>query len=149
MKLAHTVKLSVFAYDTEDAARVSAKIAALCPFDLKEENIELKSTSALGFNERKIKIFEIILAKEKHISKFLKNLKDKFSDDPRSLLANQSESRLDSDLNFFIRLDKPRWLDEDRLWITDSGDCFHMRMTVAAFPANREAALKVIKDWLK
>jgi RNA binding exosome subunit len=149
MKLAHNVKLSVFAYDTEDAARISAKLAALCPFGLKEEKLNMKSTTALGFNERKIMIFEITLTKEKHISKFLNCLNEKFSDDQRSLLVNQSESRLDSDLNFFIRLDKPRWLDEDRLWITDSGDCFHMRIAVAAFPAKRESALKVIEDWLK
>jgi hypothetical protein len=149
MKLVHNVKLSVFSYEGEDSARIAAKLAALCPFDLAEEKISVKSTTAAGFNERKIMIFEILLEKERHTSKFLAYLKERFSEDQRSLVVNQSESRLDADLNFFIRIDKPRWIDEDRIWITDSGNCFHIRMTIAAFPASRESALKVVKDWLK
>jgi RNA binding exosome subunit len=149
MKLVHNIKLSVFSYEGEDSAKISSKLAALCPFDLKEEKLDLKSTTALGFNERKIIIFEILLVKEKHTSNFLAFLRERFSEDQRSLLVHQSESRLDPDLNFFIRLDKPRWMDEDRLWITDSGNCFHTRINIASFPSNRETALKVVRAWLK
>jgi RNA binding exosome subunit len=88
------------------------------------------------------------LQKEKHTNAFLNSLKQRLSDDQKQLLLRQSESRLDSELSFFIRLDKDRLLNENRFWITDSGNCFHIRMSIAAYPSNREAALKVISQWL-
>ena len=34
---------------------------------------------------------------------------------------------------------------KEKYSITDSGDCFHIKMHIAAFPKNRESALKVIE----
>jgi len=148
MKLTHTVRLSVFAYEGEDSVKIESVLRSLFPLSLEQEKVELKQTNATGFAERRIIIFEIFLQKEKHTNAFLNNLKQKLSDDQRQLLIRQSVSRLDDELNFFIRLDKDKLLAEDRFWITDSGNCFHIRMSVAAYPSNREAALKVICGWL-
>jgi len=148
MKLTHTVRLSVFAYEGEDSAKIESAIKSLCPFSLEQEKLELKQTNATGFAERRIVIFEILLQKEKHTNAFLSNLKEKLSDNQRQLLLRQSDSRLDDELNFFIRLDKDKLLNESRVWITDSGNCFHIRMSVAAYPSNRKSALKVISQWL-
>lgn len=148
MKIAHTLRLSVFAYEGEDSVKIESVLRSLFPLSLEQEKVELKQTNATGFAERRIIIFEIFLQKEKHTNAFLNNLKQKLSDDQRQLLLRQSVSRLDDELNFFIRLDKDKLLAEDRFWITDSGNCFHIRMSVAAYPSNREAALKVICGWL-
>jgi len=148
MKLTHTVRLSVFAYEGEDSVKIESVLRSLFPLSLEQEKVELKQTNATGFAERRIIIFEIFLQKEKHTNAFLNNLKQKLSDDQRQLLIRQSVSRLDDELNFFIRLDKDKLLNESRVWVTDSGNCFHIRMSVAAYPSNREAALKVICGWL-
>jgi RNA binding exosome subunit len=148
MKIAHTVRLSVFAYEGEDSAKIASVMRSLLPFSLEKERLELKQTNATGFNERRIVVFELLLQKEKHTNAFLNSLKQRLSDDQKQLLLRQSESRLDSELSFFIRLDKDRLLNENRFWITDSGNCFHIRMSIAAYPSNREAALKVISQWL-
>ena len=148
MKIAHNVKLSVFAYEEEDAEAIRQKLLELVPLDLEQEKLELKQTNATGFQERKIMIYEILLEKERHTTKFLAHLKERLSQDQRSLLLKQAESRLDQDIDFFIRLDKQRLLQDSEFWITDSGDCFHIRISVAAYPANREAGLKVVEEWL-
>jgi len=148
MKFAHTVELSVFSYEREDANRISAAIAGLCPFDLAQEKVVLSRSTAQGFNERKIIIFEIMLSKERHTSKFMSSLKEHLSDDQRTLIVKQADSRLDSELNFFIRLDKDKLLGENKYWVTDSGNCFHIKISVAAFPADKTAGLKVIENWL-
>jgi RNA binding exosome subunit len=148
MKIAHTLRLSVFAYEGEDSVKIESVLRSLFPLSLEQEKVELKQTNATGFAERRIIIFEIFLQKEKHTNAFLNNLKQKLSDDQRQLLLRQSVSRLDDELNFFIRLDKDKLLNESRVWVTDSGNCFHIRMSVAAYPSNREAALKVICGWL-
>jgi len=148
MKLAHNVKLSVFCYEGEDEEKVKSKLLSLFPFDLGKEKLSLDSTVAEGFNERKITILEILLSKEKHTSKFLASLKERLAKEQRSLLIMQADTRLDSEFNFFIRLDKAKLLEEDAFWITDCGNCFHIKITLASFPKTRDAALKVVQKWL-
>ena len=148
MKIAHIINLRVFAYEREDAAKIEEKLNSLLPFRLEDEKLSVSRTIAQGFHEKKIIIFEVTLEKEKHTSKFLKNFRSLLSDDQKKLLVSQAQSRLDENYGFFIRIDKTKLLDEDRIWITDSGNCVHMKMTVAAYPTNKENALKVVKDWL-
>ncbi|MBW2967481.1 hypothetical protein KY362_03265 [Candidatus Woesearchaeota archaeon] len=148
-KLAHNIRLSVFAKEHEDPAKIADALIDLCPFELEKEKVGLKKSKAQGFNEKIIIIFEIVLEKQRHIRQFIEHLKSILSEDQRNLILRQKESRLDDDMNFFIRIDKPRWLEERRAWITDSGDCFHIRMTIAAYPAKKENAFDVIKAWLK
>ncbi|MBU2560861.1 MAG: hypothetical protein KKD17_01070 [Nanoarchaeota archaeon] len=149
MKLAHNVKLSVFAHEGEDTGKISEALKGLCPFDLEKEKVALKTTIATGFKERKITIFEVFLKKERHTTRFLNHLKENLSEGHVNLIRSQAESRLDSELNFFIRLDKAKLLKENKFYLTDSGDCFHIRISLAAYPANREAGLKVVEEWLK
>jgi RNA binding exosome subunit len=148
MKLAHNIKLSVFSHEDDNIEQLGETLRKLCPFDLEQEKLQLKRSTATGFRDRQITIFEIRLTKEKHTNKFLTHLKEQISDDQRKRLLNQAESRLDEDLDFFIRLDKQK-LIKNTFLITDSGNCFHIRISVAAYPANREAGLKVVKEWLK
>ena len=148
MKLAHNIKISVFAHQEEDQEKVAKTLTSLCPFDLGQQKIEIKKTIAKGFNDQNITIFEIFLQKTAHSSKFLDSLKQKLTPDQRDLLLKQAESRLDEELNFFIRFDKTKLLQENELWITDSGNCFHIKITIAAYPANKRNGLNVIQKWL-
>ncbi len=64
----------------------------------------------------------------------------------KELILKQSESRLDESLDFFIRFDKEEWIDKNKLELTDSGKCFHLKINVAAFPRKREAGLKIVNE---
>ncbi len=149
MKTAHNIKLSVFSYesDGEDTEKIAGALTSLCPFDLEKEKLVINRTSAQGFKERKIIIMEIILKKERHTKKFLQHLKENISEEHINLIKSQITSRLDEELNFFIRLDKPKLL-ENKFYLTDSGNCFHIRMSIAAYPANRVSALETVRQWL-
>ena len=72
MKLAHQIKIKVFSYEkfNDNDKIVLDKFLQLFPFDLKDEKIELKRTEAFGFNDKKITIFEVILAKENILNNF-------------------------------------------------------------------------------
>ena len=143
--LAHNIHISVFCKPEEDIELIEKKLLFLVPFDIKEQKIELKKTNATGFNEKKITILEVYLEKESHTNLFLKNLAKNLADEQKSLIKKQAESRLDEGLNFFLRLDKIKLINEDKLWLTDKGDCYHIRIKIAAFPHKREVALKVIE----
>jgi RNA binding exosome subunit len=145
MKYLNTATLSVFSKPPEDAATLRQALIELVPFNLEEEKIGVKEETAQGFNEQPIKIFTISLTTTAHTNAFLKSLLNRLTDEQKELLLRQRESRLDSDLHFFIRFDKDKWLSDRRLFITDSGHCFHIRMQIAAFPARRPDALAVVE----
>ncbi|NQU79115.1 hypothetical protein HQ545_05080 [Candidatus Woesearchaeota archaeon] len=148
MKIAHNVKISVFAYDGEDADSIRRAMISLLPFNLEDEKLSISECAAKGFGEKRISIGVILLEKQRHISKFLDSLRNSLTQDQIKLLAQQAESRLDRDINFFIRLDKPSLIDGD-YHITDSGNCFHIRINIAAYPVNRENGLKLVNRWIQ
>jgi len=148
MKYAHNIELSVFAHEGKDLEKIKACLKSLVPLDFEEEKLTIKDQNATGFKEKKIKIFSIKLEKEKHTKAFLESLLNRLTKEQKEMLLIQKESRLDEDLSFFIRFDKPSLL-EDQIEITDSGNCFHIKIHIAAFPAKRENALAVIDKLFK
>jgi RNA binding exosome subunit len=144
MKLAHTVTLSVFVKKEDDEEKCKKALLSLIPFiNLEKDKIKLSRIVTEGF-ENKIIILELTLQKEKHTFEFIEQLKKKISSADLNLLATQ-ENRVDDECMFYARFDKKALLQENKLVLTDSGDCFHMKMSVAAFPKKREAALLVVK----
>lgn len=151
MKVAHQINIKVFSYEkfNDDNKLILDKFLKLFPYDLKDEKIELKKTEAFGFHDKKIIIFNIILSKDKHIKKFLENLMEKIEEEQKKLIQSQMESRLDDNLDFFLRFDKDEYLKNDKLILTDSGNCFHIRMSIAAFPKKRDIGLDIVKSIFK
>ena len=146
MKYAHLVKLTVFSHDNEDKGSILDSLLGFFPFSLEDNKVPVKKTAAKGFNENKIEILEVALAKTNLINQFLKALLEKMDMDQKSAILQQAESRLDKNLDFFLRFDKDAWISEKKLLLTDSGKCFHLRISIAAFPKKRELALNVVKD---
>ena len=145
MKYAHLIKTTVFSYEPENNQHVLDAFLRLFPFNLEENKIALKRTTAGGFNEKKIEILEAALMKTSLINQFLENLAGHLDKSQKNQLISQSESRLDKNLDFFIRFDKDSWISEKKLILTDSGKGFHIKISVAAFPKKREAVLNTIK----
>lgn len=146
MKYAHLIKLTAFSYEYENSQSIGEAFLDFFPFNPEENKIVLKKTTADGFNERRILIFEAILAKSNLISHFLQNLLANLDESQKKQILIQAESRLDKNLDFFLRFDKDSWIQEKRLVLTDSGKCFHLKISIAAFPKKRYVALNVVKD---
>ena len=144
MKWVHRITLTVFAKPEEDVAGIREGLCALVPFNLGEAKIVLQEQNVEGFDDRVIKIFTIILAKESHTNDFLQFLLDNLADEQKHLLVSQAESRLDDNFDFFIRIDKDSWMNERKIWFTDSGNCFHFKFSLAVFPKNKERALALV-----
>ncbi len=146
MKYAHLIKLTVFSYKHENGEAILESFLKLLPFNLEENKVVLKKSTAYGFNDKKIEVLEVVLTKNNLINLFLKNILDNLDKNQKNIILSQLESRLDKNLDFFIRFDKDSWINEKKLILTDSGKCFHIRTSIAAFPKKREVALNVVKD---
>ncbi len=150
MKYVHTVHCSVFVKPEEIQespkirSAISTALQELTGLDFAQEKLAVTTTKVEGFNNRAIEIFTVVLAKEAHTNHFLEHLCAALNQDQKELLWEQKESRLDDELNFYIRLGKKELL-RGKYDITDSGDCVHIKMHIAAFPKKREAALDVVR----
>jgi len=147
MRAFHNVIMTVFCKQGEDPALTEAKLCSFFPFE--KERVKLGQQKATGFNDKAITVYDITLEKEAHITQFLRWLLDTLNMDQKAMILRQLESRLDDELTFFIRFDKKAWNEEGRLFIIDHGDCYHLKMRVAAYPKTRNAALKVLHELFK
>jgi len=151
MKYFNKIIISVFVKldEAEDIESIKQKLLELFPFNLAEEKIILREETTKGFNERRIKILKVELLKESHTNKFFESLSSKITRDDKSAILRQKESRLDQELYFYLRFDKQKWIQKNELELTDSGDCFHIKLALAAFPRKREVALELIEKIFK
>jgi RNA binding exosome subunit len=145
---AHLIELSVFSTPEDDLEKIRQSFLSFLPFDPAEEKVPIKQLNAEGFNDRKIVIFEIGLSKQRHISAFLKSLFSRLSQDQKELVASQKEKRVDDNLYFYMRFDKAKLVEENKLWLTDCGSCFHLKISLAPFPRKKELALKIVDELL-
>ena len=150
MKQLNTATIKVFSYGNKNEEDIKKGLASFIPLDLEKEKINIEKTTAKGDEgEEDINILQIMLIKEKHTNAFLKTIKEKLEQKDKDTIKKQAESRLDEELNFFIRLDKNKIMNEQKYELTESGDCYHIRMNIAAFPKKKEKALEIIKEIFK
>lgn len=145
MKMAHTITLSVFIRPGEDEESVRQALISLVPLELEKEKVNLRRTVAKAniSGQSDIVIYEIVLEKERHTRQFIDFLKSRLSAGQKRELASQ-ENRVDDECCFYMRLDKQKLLSGE-YGLTDGGDCFHVRMSIAAYPKKREEALAVVR----
>jgi len=148
MKLAHTVEISVFCKDAENLEQVRLGLIRLIPFDIQAERVKISETEAEGLTGNKIMILSVRLTNERQVRLFVENLLRLIGKEGIITLLSQLESRLDEDLFFFIRLSKPDWLD-GRAILTDSGNCYHIKILIAAYPKNKQAGLRTLREYLE
>lgn len=142
----HNVEIRVFCKPEDSFENIKECLLGLIPFDLSKEKGKLNQKNAFGFNERRIVILSIKLDKQRHINQFLENLIEQLSKEQKELIKKQAESRLDEEMCFYLRLDKKKLIEEKRLWLTDKGDCYHIKLSIASFPRTRENALECVKS---
>jgi RNA-binding protein len=148
MKQIHNITISVFIKEEDNKEQLEQSFLKLIPLDLDKEKLKPTKTEVTGLSENKIKIIELKLIKEKHTKLFLEHLITNLDKESINQLLEQKESRLDNDLCFFLRLDKEALLN-DKYQLTDDGNCFHIKILIAAFPKKRDAALETVNSLFK
>ena len=148
MNVAHSVTARVFCGEKENESEVLNGLKSLLPFDLEKEKIAIDRQNAFGFSDRKITIFEVVLTKNRQVKAFLDNLLPKISGTDKHMLQRQLNSRIDDDANFFVRLEKETLAKRNELLVTDGGNCYHVKIKMAAYPSSKENAIKLVKELL-
>ena len=149
MKYAHAVKLrAIVDPSREDAVKQGILGLFERPPDVvrEEEAVSFDVDSAEDFTGDELRFIRTSFEKTRNTNEVLDTLRSELSDGDRAMLAEQMD-RLDEDLHFHIRLDLDSFLNGAYI-VTESGDCLHVRIKVAAYPAKKERAVDVIHDIL-
>lgn len=149
MRAVHTITISVFCKEHEDEHEIKEGLFFLLGMDeaaLKKEGCALARVRAKGFEEKGILILSVTLDKVRHVNRFLARLCALLSPAQRRIIITEAKSRLDGDLFFYLRFDKPTLISDRKLRLIDGGNCYHVRMSIAAFPKKRDVALDVVKS---
>lgn len=149
MEIALSAAIRVFCGEEENEGEVVGGLKSLLPFDMEKEKIAIQKQTAFGFSDNKIKVFEVTLAKKRHAKAFLESMLAKISGTDRQMLLRQLDSRVDDNANFFVRFDKESLAKNGDLLVTDSGNCYHVRIKIAAYPSTKKAAAWIMEGVLK
>ena len=133
----HNIRYRVFIYDNEDRDDVLQALLNILP----EADPEVED--AEGLLGENMLILSGTISKKRHTKEFLNNL---LSIDKNQLkkLYDDLDRKMDEKGNLFLRFSKEKALDEQ--WeILDGGDSIHLKVKIAAYPAKKEVALKLLE----
>lgn len=149
MKIAHNLKISVFINEKDNEDEIKISLLSLLPYEeeqLEKEKIVIEEEIAELNLDRELKIYTIYLTHQRKINKVFEHIVSLFDEEQIKFLIDTLDSRLDSHCNLYFRLDKDK-LNSGEVEFTDSGNCFHFRLNIAAFPSRKENAKKLIKEF--
>jgi RNA binding exosome subunit len=147
-KLIHSIQIKILEKDENNLDQIRKTLSFIFPVDIKKEKIEIKHEKLDGLQQNTIHSISLTTTKERHNKTLSESFLSKITDETKETLLDQIDSRLDEQGNYFIRFDKQS-LFKGIFQLTDSGDCFHLKIKIAAFPAKKEHFKKTVETLLK
>lgn len=144
MKLAHNITISVFLKELEDEEKTANTLVALLPENFEEEKIKIEVEEAKIEEGSNLKIFSVKTDKDRHNKEIIAKLGDILGEEQQETIISD-ESRVDEKGNLYIRLDRDLLENEGVAQLVDHGNCYHIKIMLAAFPKNKKAAMNVAK----
>lgn len=146
MKIAHNFKIKVFIKENEDYNEIEKAFLSLLPEnaieDLAKGKIKVDKEVMSGLE--KITILSVYLKNNRYCTAFMKKLVENL--DCENLKGEICE-RVDDFSRCYIRLSKKDLL-EGKYVLTDSGNCFHIKMTIAAYPRRKDIADEMLCSFI-
>lgn len=115
---------------------------------IKTEDILAEVETLEPLDKFSIVMYQTKITIPKKSDKIFSYILSKLSDSDRDFLNNTIETRVDDACNCYLRFDKNEFVENKKLVLVDHGNCIHLRVKVAAFPAKQENALQVMKEVL-
>jgi len=147
-KLIHNILVTVFEKNKENIEECKEAFSNILPLDFKKEKIDVSIESVQGFHQKTIYILRLKTNKSRHNKKLIHNLFSNLNESDKKRIGKQYLTRLNEEGYFFIRLDKNHLMN-NKFVLTEGGDCFHVKIKLAGFPANWENFVIAAKSILK
>jgi len=136
----HWIKVKAVCYATEDENRICETMYALTGADDESAVVDISE----GIHGNPITVIDVSLTHSKEFERLFKNL----GDDIMSSLLDGLDDRIDDDDTFYMRIDKQKAV-QGIYEISHTGDVISITGKVAAHPAKKEIAVKVLTEYLQ
>jgi RNA binding exosome subunit len=144
MKLIHNITISVFVKEFDDEEKTAMTLVSLLPDKFEEEKIKIEEETVKIEEGTKMKIFKAKTDKDRHNKQIISKIKDILGEKQCEEIAKDN-SRIDDQGNLYIRLDKIKLEEKGEAIDVDHGECYHIKIMLAAFPKTKEKAILVAK----
>ena len=151
----HNIRYRVFVYENENLDLITDALLNILP------SAEVEAEEVEGLLEEPMVILSGMISKKRYTKEFLNNLLA-IDKDQLSKLYNDLDKKMDEKGNLFLRFSKDfksiealndndvledsKVVDVSQWKILDSGDSIHLKIKVAAYPAKKEVALKILDE---
>ncbi|MBN2880965.1 hypothetical protein JXM83_02835 [Candidatus Woesearchaeota archaeon] len=146
MKLMHGIKIEVFGKDLEDN-KINDAFDFLLPFDLLQNKVKIETEyfgpdPEIGIGEP-ITSYKTLITQQRLLTEFISFLRKMLSPSQKEDIVTNASKFMDEDCNAYIRFDKES-LFKKELELTKGGNCFHVTISLAAYPKTIEKAREVV-----
>ena len=134
--------LSTFVHATEDESKVLEALKNILPEEVKIERRKLR-----GHHGNPIIVLSTVIGRRKPLRELWDTIAAKLGAEEFKKLGQIATERLDDECNLYLRFDK-QLAYAGKLALTDTGDVIHVKLKVAAYPAKREVAARVVREFV-
>lgn len=137
-----SAKINTLAHATEDEQKVIAALRVLLLNDVEIKGIKLK-----GHYGNPIVSFRASIEQKKTLHELWQRMVEKLRVGELEKIGEIANDRMDESCHLHLRFDKQQAYAGE-LALTDSGDAIHLTLKIAAYPARKEVAAKLVKEFI-
>lgn len=134
--------VSAFVHATEEESRVLRGLKVLLP-----EDVEVGRRRAKGHHGNPISILSATIRKRGLLREFQRRLIAGLRAGEKEKLIETAVERVGEDCRLYLRFDK-QLAYRGELVLTEGGDAIHIRLKIAAYPAKREVAVRLLEEFI-
>lgn len=139
-KQVHNVRVRVHEEDAVVAGKLCNQIMKDAGVTLEDVELHTQYDEGTGLT-----IMELWADRQQHVRKIFGVFVQELSKEDREEILQHPGHYIDTGTHCFFRLDKTA-LAEGKYVLLAEGECAHVRMNIAAFPATRENAIKILTE---
>lgn len=136
----HYIEITAYAEKTRLEA-VKASLKQILPENSCVSEEVLPPETEGGVFTKEIHSLKALLEKQDEVKEFVEKVKAGLSKKELEQVRSNIQDLVDEDCNLYIRLDK-KAAENGGYKLVASGDCIHVRIKLAVYPAKHEAAVE-------
>lgn len=148
-RFVHNITVRVILKKEAEVESFLTFFGEMLPVDHEKCRIDLRNEIIRGLEDTPLHVLTMKLRRNRYVELLLHTLFSKFGVEIREKLRVGGPKMMDEKGAFFIRLDRQSLLGDQRSYIlTNSGDCVHFKIRLAAFPNNPDNLLLSLQNVL-